>query len=146
MNGENISDTIKYGTNLLHNLLLIISCIPPSMRRHSDVSFRSHIVWCAADHTEVPSRRRSYYVNKTDLPSWQKDIYKMSERCLTKTSKTSCQDILLMSKRCLQRKSERHLRKTSWRDLGKIYCRCLTEDVLKMNYRWLIKRCLVNVL
>ena len=38
---------------------------------------------------------------------------KTSTRCLTKTSKTSCQEILQMSKRCLKRKSERHLRKTS---------------------------------
>ena len=59
---------------------------------------------------------------------------KTSTRCLTKTSKTFCQDILQMSERCLKRKSERHLLKTSWRDLGKIYCRCLTEDVLKMSY------------
>ena len=54
-------------------------------------------------------------------------------KCLTKTSKTSCQDIFQMSKRCLKRKSERHLRKTSWRYLWKIYCRCLTADVLKMS-------------
>ena len=55
---------------------------------------------------------------------------KTSTRCLTKTSKTSCQDILQMSKRCLKCKSERHLRKTSSRYLCKIYCRCLTKDVL----------------
>ena len=59
---------------------------------------------------------------------------KTTTRCLFKTSKTSCQDILQTSKRCLKRKSERHLRKTSWRDLCKIYFRCLTEDVLKMSY------------
>ena len=35
------------------------------------------------------------------LPSWQKDIYKMSWRCLFKKRKTSCQDIVRMSKRCL---------------------------------------------
>ena len=59
---------------------------------------------------------------------------KTSTRCLTKTSKKSCQDILQISKRCLKRKSERHLRKTSSRYLCKIYCRCLTKDVLKMSY------------
>ena len=44
------------------------------------------------------------------------------------------QDILQMPKRCLKRKSVSHLRKRSRRYLCKIYCRCLTEDALKMSY------------
>ena len=48
-----------------------------------------------------------------------------------------------MSKRCLKRKSERHLRKTSWRDLDKICCRCLCliEDDLQMTYQKMPYRC-----
>ena len=52
-------------------------------------------------------------INENICPSRQKDMYKMSSRCLTKTSKISCQDILQLSKKCLKHKSERHLRKTS---------------------------------
>ena len=37
------------------------------MRGRSDVSFRSDIGWGVADHVETLSRRRNWYVNKTDL-------------------------------------------------------------------------------
>ena len=40
---------------------------PHGMRRPSDVSFRSHLGWDVADHAETSSKRRNWYVNKTDL-------------------------------------------------------------------------------
>ena len=43
------------------------STIQPSMRRSSDVSFRSHIGWDAVANTETLSRRRNWCVNETDL-------------------------------------------------------------------------------
>ena len=74
----------------------------------------------------IKRRRESGYFQ----PSRQKDMYKMSYQ----HKQDACQDILQMPKRCLKRKSERHVCKTSWRGLGKIYRRCLTEDMLKMSY------------
>ena len=62
------------------------------------------------------------------LPSWQKDIYKMSWRCLFKTRKTSCQDIVQMSKRCLIVDDLQ----VSYR---KMSCRCLIGDDLQMYYQ-----------
>ena len=39
---------------------------PSSMRRCSDVSFRSHIGWDVTDHAKMSSRCRNRYVNETD--------------------------------------------------------------------------------
>ena len=40
---------------------------PPSRRRRSDISFRSHIGRDVEDHAETSSRRCNWYVNETDL-------------------------------------------------------------------------------
>ena len=40
---------------------------PPSMRRRTDISIRSHIGRDVADQAETSSRRRNMYVNETDL-------------------------------------------------------------------------------
>ena len=105
-----------------------------------DSLWNAYVTW--QEHTD----------NINPPPSQQKDIYMMSERCLTKTSNTSGQDILQMSKRSSKCKSERHLHKTSWRYLCKIYYRCLTEEALRclINLSWrcieVIWRCLTDVL
>ena len=59
---------------------------------------------------------------------------KTSTRCLKDVLPRQARHLAKTSCRCLKRKSESHLRKTFWRDLCKIYCRFLTEDVLKMSY------------
>ena len=47
--------------------IVLLSSIPPDMRRRSDVSLRSHIGRDVADHAESSSQRRNWYVNETDL-------------------------------------------------------------------------------
>ena len=48
-------------------LYVPVVTFPPGMRRHSDVSFRSHIGRDVADHAETSSLHRSWYVNDTAL-------------------------------------------------------------------------------
>ena len=64
-----------------------------------------------------------------------------TERHLQDVLKMSYQDkqeILLRHLPHVQKMSQTQIWKTSWRDLSKIYCRCLTEDVLKclINLSW----------
>ena len=52
--------------------LLIKKCqiqvvYPPGMRRHSDVSFRSHVSGDVADHAKTSSRRLNWYFIENDL-------------------------------------------------------------------------------
>ena len=65
-------DTLKGFINkqqkyMKYFFLICKSLYPPGMRRRSDVSVRSQISREVADHAEMSSRRRSRYVNETDL-------------------------------------------------------------------------------
>ena len=68
-----------------------------------------------------------YPVGKKTSARCLKDVFPRQARHLAKTSCRCPKDYF-------KRKSERDLRKTSSRYLCKIYCRCLTKDVLKMSY------------
>ena len=66
---ENYVDLLVIGEEGKKYYVLIkgFNTFPLSMRRCSSVSFRSHIGRDIADRVETSSRRRNWYVNKTDL-------------------------------------------------------------------------------